>query len=350
MTSPRAVAQTDDTPSLLAFNAKAHGCALLPTWEFFQTAPPPQPVARARPYRWSWRQLLRPMITEAFAVVDPTKAERRNLLLQNPGLKAAGTTHTLIAGIQGVLPGEVAPPHRHTAQALRFIVEGDGATTTVNGEFFPMRPRDLILTPQWFWHDQANETDHPVMWLDVLDAPLVMGLEQWFFEPQHDPQPRSPSPLDATRRFGAGSVRPVGPRAHDGPSPLLAYDWRHVEEALRALAALDGRRDVVVEYNNPVTGGPVLNTVACFARMIAPGQRSGARRTNASSIVHVVQGRGITTVGDDTLEWETGDVLAIPHWTWVQHENSADHEPAFLFSAEDGPLLHALGILREETR
>jgi gentisate 1,2-dioxygenase len=344
----RTVALTGDSPELLAFNAKAHGLALLPTWEFFQNAPPPQPVARERPFSWSWTEVLRPMMEEAFAVVDPSKAERRNLLLQNPGLSFAGTTHTLIAGVQGVLPGEVAPPHRHTAQALRFIIEGDGAATTVNGEFFHMRPRDLILTPQWFWHDQANETDHPVVWLDVLDAPLVMGLNQWFFEPGREVPPRPSGAADGYRRFGTGSVRPVGPRVADGPSPLLAYPWTHVEEALNMLAESRAAGDLVVEYNNPATGGPVLNSIGCYARMIVPGGRSRRRRTNASAVVHVIEGRGCALIGDDKLDWATGDCLAIPHWSWVQFENGSATDPAFLFSAEDAPLLGMLGILREE--
>ena len=348
MTSPRAVAQTDDTPELLAFNAKSHGLALLPTWEFFQTAPGPQPVPAEQPYRWSWSRILRPMIVEAFDVVDPRKAERRNLLLQNPGLERPGTTHTLIAGVQGVLPGEIAPPHRHTAQALRFIIEGAGASTTVNGEFFHMDPGALILTPQWCWHDQANETDHPVIWLDVLDAPLVMGLNQWFFEPHTELQPRGHAQGESTQRFGAGSVRPVGARVHGGPSPLLAYPWSHVETALRELLAIRGGGAASVEYNNPVTGGPVLNTIGCYAHMLRSGGATQRRRTNASAIVHVVRGHGRTIVGGEELEWEAGDCLAIPHWTWVQHENLSPSEPAFLFSAEDVPLLEALGLHREE--
>jgi len=189
-----------------------------------------------------------------------------------------------------------------------------------------------------------------VIWLDVLDVPFIMGINQWFWEPfPHEIQPRSRPRGENLKRFGAGIVRPVGPRVHDGPSPLLVYPWDRAETALAELAELDMvDGGVTVEYNNPVTGGPVLPTIACLAHMLRPGGLTRARRTNASAILHVVRGRGRTIVGDQKLEWETGDCLAIPHWAWVQHENRSATEPAFLFSSTDTPILEAFGIYREE--
>jgi gentisate 1,2-dioxygenase len=288
-----------------------------------------EPVPAEQPYRWSWAETLRPMMVKAYELVDPVKAERRNLIMVNPGLKRAATTQTLIAAVQGVLPGEIAPAHRHTAGALRFMIEGRGALTNVDGEPCVMDPASLILTPQWCWHDHANETDRPVIWLDVLDVPFVLGLDQWFWEPfPHETQPRSRPPA---------------------ASPLLVYPWDCTEAALRergVLPAADG--GVTVEYKNPLTGGPVMPTIACFAHMLRPGGVTRPRRDNASAVLHVVSGRGRTIVGGQKLEWEAGDVLAIPHWAWVQHENRSTTEPAFLFSASDAPILHAFGIHREE--
>jgi gentisate 1,2-dioxygenase len=347
--STRPVAQVGHDPELLAFSGEAHRHALMPGWEF-QSAMPNEPIPLERAYRWSWTEALRPMMVKAYDVVDPITAERRNLILANPGLKGAATTQTLIAAVQGVLPGEIAPAHRHTAGALRFMIEGHGSFTNVNGEPCYMDPASLILTPQWSWHDHANETDHPVIWLDVLDVPFIMAINQWFWEPFPDEiQPRSRPRGENLRRFGAGIVRPVGPRVHDGPSPLLVYPWDRTETTLCELAELDeGDGDVTVEYNNPLTGGPVLPTIGCYAHMLRPGALTRPRRTNASAVLHVVRGRGCTTVGDQKLEWETGDCLAIPHWTWVHHENRSATEPAFLFSSTDAPILEAFGIHREE--
>jgi len=181
-------------------------------------------------------------------------------------------------------------------------------------------------------------------------VPFILGLNQWFWEPfPHEIQPRSRPRGENEKRFGAGIVRPVGPRVHGGPSPLLVYPWERAETALRELASLDeDDGGVTVEYNNPLTGGPVLPTIGCFAHMLRPAGVTRPRRTNASAILHVVRGRGVTLVGDRKLEWETGDVLAIPHWTWVRHENRSATEPAFLFSSTDRPILDAFGIHREE--
>jgi gentisate 1,2-dioxygenase len=348
-TSGRAVAQVGDAPQLLAFSEEVRRHGMMPGWEF-QSVQSNQPIPVEQPYRWSWAEALRPMMLKAYDLVDPVKAERRNLILVNPAFKRAATTHTLIAAVQGVLPGEIAPAHRHTAGALRFMIEGRGASTTVNGEPCYMDPAALILTPQWCWHDHANESDEPVIWLDVLDVPFVLGINQWFWEQfPNDIQPRTRPAGENLKRFGSGIVRPVGPRVRDGASPLLVYPWDRTEAALRELAELDpGEGGVTVEYNNPVTGGPVLPTIGCYAHMLTAGGVTRPRRTNASAVLHVVRGRGCTLVGDHKLEWETGDVLAIPHWTWVQHENRSATEPAFLFGSTDTPILEAFGIYREE--
>jgi len=345
----RPVAQVGDDPALSAFGREVRGHALMAGWEF-QSGMPNEPVPVARAHRWSWCAALRPMMVKAYDLVDPVKAERRNLILVNPGLNRAATTETLIAAIQGVLPGEIAPAHRHTAAALRFMIEGGGSLTTVDGEPCPMEPASLILTPQWSWHDHANETDGPVIWLDVLDVPFILGINQWFWEPfPHEVQPRTRPQGENLTRYGAGIVRPVGPRVQGGASPLLVYPWDRTETALRELADLDhGDGGVTVEYSNPFTGGPVMPTIACYAHMLRPGAATRPHRTNASAVVHVVRGRGCTIVGDEKLEWETGDCLAIPHWTWVRHENRSTAEPAFLFSSTDTPILQALGIYRAQ--
>jgi len=345
----RPVAQVGNDPKLLAFGEEVRRHGMMPGWEF-QSAIGHEPVPAEQAYRWNWAEDLRPMMLKAYDLVDPVKPERRNLILVNPGLKRAATTQTLIAAIQGVLPGEIAPAHRHSAGALRFMIEGRGSLTTVNGEPCGMDEAALILTPQWCWHDHANETDKPVIWLDVLDVPFILGLNQWFWEPHpKEVQPRSRPQSENLKRFGSGIVRPVGPRVWDGPSPLLIYPWDRTEAALRELAELDkADGGVTVEYNNPVTGGPVLQTIGCYAHMLRPGGVTRPRRTNASAVLHVVRGRGRTIVGDQKLEWETGDILAIPHWTWVQHENRSATEPAFIFASTDTPILQAFGIHREQ--
>src|SRR5215813_5043346 len=140
-----------------------------------------EPHSKAVPYLWHWRDL-RPQAMRAAELVGTQQAERRVLRLTNPELAGVSASNTLVANIQIVMPGEVARAHRHSGAALRFIIEGGGGYTVVNGERVPMFPGDLVLTPNWSWHDHANDTDGPMIWLDGLDTPLVRMLEAGFYE------------------------------------------------------------------------------------------------------------------------------------------------------------------------
>ncbi len=107
---------------------------MAPLWEVLKNLVTAEPVSPARPAHWPYEEV-RPLLFEAGKLISAEQAERRVLVLENPGLRnQSSITHSLYAGIQLVLPGEVAPQHRHSQAALRFILEGSGATTTVEGE------------------------------------------------------------------------------------------------------------------------------------------------------------------------------------------------------------------------
>jgi 1-hydroxy-2-naphthoate dioxygenase len=324
--------------------------ALTPGWEFRESA---VPAVQERAYHWSWKELLRPTIERAFAILDPEKDERRYINLANPSYATSGhpsMTRTLAAAIQAVLPGEIAPAHRHSAAALRFVISGRDAFTVVNGEVCPMSPGDLVLTPQWSWHDHANETDKPIIWLDVLDSPLISNLDQWVFEPHKGKtQARGARPAAPHGTMFKRPVEHVGGACGKNSSTYI-YSWQDVEAALRQLMEANPKQAAVsVDYLNPETNGPVMTTIGAVAHQIAAGARTQPQRQSTSQVLHVVEGRGATLVGSERLEWETGDVIAIPHWHWVSHENRSTTEPAFLFSATDAPLIEAIGLYREET-
>jgi gentisate 1,2-dioxygenase len=291
---------------------------------------PLEPSPQAVGHVWHWKDL-RPQALRAGELVGTQQAERRVLQLRNPAInERSATTNTLFGGIQVVMPGEVARAHRHTMAALRFIIESEGGYTNVNGDPIPMLPGDLVLTPNWAWHDHANDSDKPMIWLDGLDAPLVRMLEAAFQEyfPQ-ETQPLSPT---------------------TGLSPMH-YPWSETREALDQLAA-DGQDTpfdgVILEYTNRSTGGAIMPTIGCFAQRLAPGQRTLAHKHTSSAIYHVVAGRGSTLVGGRSLDWEDKDTFCVPGWTSHQHVNTSDSEPAYLFSFTDIPVLKALELLREE--
>ena len=256
-----------------------------------------EPQSKAVPYLWHWRDL-RPQAMRAAELVGTQQAERRVLRLTNPELPGIAS-NTLVANIQIVMPGEVARAHRHSGAALRFIIEGGGGYTVVNGERVPMFPGDLVLTPNWSWHDHANDTDGPMIWLDGLDTPLVRMLEAGFYEEYHEDR----------QQFGAAP----------NSSPWH-FPFSEMRAALQRLADADSRDTVngtVLEYKNRATSGPVMPTIACWMQLVRPGEKTRASRRVCCTNYHVVEGSGYSIVGGQRLDWEDKDVFTVPTWTFA---------------------------------
>ncbi len=287
-----------------------------------------EPRSEAVPYVWHWQDL-RPQAMRAAELVGTAQAERRVLRLTNPNLPGIAS-NTLVANIQIVMPGEIARAHRHSGAALRLIIEGSGGYTVVNGERVPMAPGDLVLTPNWSWHDHANDTDAPMMWLDGLDTPLVRMLEAGFYEEYHQDRQEVAAPVNTSKWH---------------------YPMSEMRAALQRLAAdSDGGtgKEIILEYTNRRTGGPVMPTIACHMQLLRPGERTKARRGVCRTNYHVVEGTGYSVVGDERLDWDEKDVFTVPTWTFCEHVNSRDR-PAFLFSFSDAPVMQALSLYREQT-
>jgi gentisate 1,2-dioxygenase len=346
----------DAAARVQALEQKARDNSITPFWTVVSQAHPKDPISPLQPYVWRW-ELLQELLDEACAVVDTSdgKAERRAYTLLNPGLGGHyGTTHTLVAGVQKMLPGEIAGAHRHTPDALRFIIEGEGAYTVVEGERIVLRPGDLVLTPNWKLHDHGNAPDgQAVTWMDALDVPLVNLLDASFFEqfPGRG-QPVTKAPEDSYQRYGAGHLKPTWEHAAGtGPSPLLVYRWAHTEEALRGLArvASDPFDDVSLQYVNPFTGGSVLPSIDCWIQLLRPGVHTRAHRHTSTAVYFVVRGQGCTIINGQRFDWADRDFVVLPNWTWHEHVNLSDKEEAILFSVQDRPVLQALGLLREQS-
>ena len=311
-----------------------------------------EPKSKALPYLWRWKEL-RPQAMRAAELVGTEDAERRVLMLLNPGLEGRiATTNSLFSGLQIVMPGESARAHRHTPAALRFIIESDGGHTTVEGDKIPMLPGDLVLTPNWTWHDHGNTTGNPIIWLDGLDLPLTHLLEAVFFEPYpEDIQPITLPTDSSLTAYGSGALRPAWEKPQSTHSPLMHYPWDKTWSALQGLAPVaDGSPydGVVLEYTNPNSGGPVMPTMACHAQLLRPSEATKAHRHTASVIYHVVEGEGYSIVDGQRLDWSEKDVFCVPGWAFHEHVNSSAVNPAVLFSFTDAPVLQALSLLREQ--
>jgi gentisate 1,2-dioxygenase len=306
------------------------------------------PQSSMQTLHWKWTDL-EPLLERLGRqlALEPG-GSRRTLRLHNPGL-AYGTTPTFWASIQVILPGEIAGNHRHTANAFRFVMKGDGATTTVNGERYPMNQGDLVLTPGMSWHDHEYHGDTPMIWLDVLDISLMKSMHATFFESSAQVQQAVDEIPDSSwRRYGSGLMSP--PRAvPPGGNPLLVYPRAMAEGALEQASGLapDPFDDVILEYRNPVDGGPAMTTMGMRLQKLRGGVHTHARRHTGSKLYYVVRGQGTTIVDGQPYEWSAGDFLAIKPWAWHEHKTAPGGD-ALLFQVNDIPAMRALGYWFEE--
>ena len=332
-----------------AFHERMHANHMYGLWELAsQMTPQPQPKMIA--HMWPWATLESIIAESADAV--PVGDERRALQLFNPGLDGRwATTNNLIAAVQILLPGEVARAHRHSPTAIRFIIEGTGAYTAVDGERVYMEPGDLILTPSWAWHDHGNETKDRVVWMDGLDIPLIASLEAMFFQFYSAPQVPASRPANTSKAlYGEGQLNPTWVKEKSQTSPLLLYSWKQTWAALDALRDHAGNPfdGISLDYRHPQTGGPVMPTMGCRIQMLRPNERTKAHRHTGSAVYHVVEGQGETIIDGRKFSWREGDIIALPPWSLHEHANSSATDDAVLFSIQDAPVLNALGLFYEE--
>ncbi len=276
-----------------------------PLWRVLGDAAPKQPRVTSVAHKWAWREV-RPFMLSAGDLVTPQEAERRVLMLINPAFKSTTfrTVGLIYAGIQLIMPGEIADSHRHTPNAQRFIIEGDGAYTAVEGERTIMSKGDFVLTPAWTWHDHGNESDRPMIWLDGLDIPFAILADANFFEDyvggDGRMQPIHRPTEDSHNRFG----RNLRPAWQEPPSraatPILNYRWSEARAALHALRAESGSPydGIILQYVNPLTGGPTLPTISAALQLLRKGERTAPHRHTSSTVYHVAEGQGRSRIGD----------------------------------------------------
>lgn len=327
-----------------------------PLWKNLSYMVTREPFHEVTPFLWKWESIRKYLLQAGEILPLGRESERRVIYLQNPSLLKRGlvgySTYTLYAGIQLLLPGEVAPAHRHSQTAIRFIIEGEGAFTAVDGEKTYMEQGDLILTPSWTWHDHGHEGKEPVIWMDGLDVGLVRNLAGSFFEKyDEDSYPVTKPDNGSTLRYSHASYRPVTDRKRTGyPSPQLAYKWKNTKEALDNLIQLgesDPYDGFAVDYINPLTGGSAEARVGTTMQKLLSGMHTRAHRHVHSAIYHVVEGNGFTIINGQKFAWSKGDFFILPPWSWHEHVNTGSSD-AYLFSINDRPIIEKLQLEREQ--
>jgi len=314
-------------------------------WTFVtQTSYEPKPFFNS--CMWKWKDVSG-ALEKAGEVLDLTQSFRRFIGFRTPSVKM-GTTHTMLLGAQLVKPGEIAEAHHHTMGAIRFVIRGGGAQTTVNGEPFPMEPGDLITTPSLSWHDHYNGSGRPIIWLDGADGPFIkylgIGSSERFQKKQQTHQRPVGSSLHEL-----GPARPNWVTGSSVQPPPYRYRWEDTEKTLQALGEKPGDPfdGIVLRFVNPLTGGPTLHTLSCEIQMLRPGEQTKSHRHTSSTIYHVFKGQGFTIAGDSRHDWEEGDTFTVPFWQWHHHGN-VSHAESILFVMNDRPVMDAFGFYREE--
>jgi len=326
---------------------------LSPLWEVLHSLVPKQPATPCVPALWRYREV-RPYLMQAGKLITAEEAVRRVLILENPALPGrASITQSLFAGLQLILPGEIAPVHRHVQSALRFVIEGKGAYTAVGGERTTMHPGDFIITPSWQWHDHGNDgidgVSEPVVWLDGLDIPMIRFFDAGFAENDDSAKSQAVSRPEGSSyaRFGA-NMAPVGYASRTLTSPIFSYPYGRTREALHALSreqALDAWHGVKLRYINPTTGGWAMPTIGTSMQLLPKGFASKPYRSTDGTVYCVTEGAGTVRVGGEQFGFGPRDIFVVPSWTAASF---AAGEDAVLFSFSDRPVHEALGILREE--
>ncbi|MDF2115960.1 cupin domain-containing protein [Roseiarcaceae bacterium H3SJ34-1] len=311
---------------------------MVPLWETENDifAPP-----REQPRHWPW-SVMRPILVETSEITDPAIIERRVLQLVNPTAEIAGgdaTAGLMNAALQALRAGESARPHRHSINALRFILEGNGAQTIVNGRPCRMTPGDLVLTPAWAWHEHRHDGGAVSIWLDVLDGNLHRILGQAIFQPGPaiDLEPAGDEPSSA-----CATIEPV----HHGKAPdVFRYPWNDAERVLNAApAGPDGVRKA--RYINPATRGACLPLIDCWLQQIDAGGQSVAASSPADTVVSVVEGEGVSRIGDREIQWSAKDTFTIPRRTVASHMAS---KMSRLFFASNVEVYRRLGLAEQGT-
>jgi gentisate 1,2-dioxygenase len=322
--------------------------SMTPLWEVLSALVPPQPRSPAQAALWRYAEL-REHVLEAGRLISAEEAERRVLILENPALRGQSCiTQSLYAGLQLILPGEVAPAHRHAQSALRLVLDGEGAYTAVDGERTTMRRGDFIITPAWTWHDHGNLGDQPVVWLDGLDIPLVRFLDAGFAEKADDAVqlPLRPE-VDALARFGANMVPVDFQQAPAEPTRVFVYPYQRTRAALRDIArgTPDPHLAFKQRFVNPATGASPMPTIGAFVQWLPAGFETRPYRSTDGTVLVCLEGEGEASIGEERFRFAENDVLVVPSWHALQLHSARD---SVLFSYSDRPVQQVLGLWREE--
>lgn len=346
-------ANVADSAEREAYYQRLQGKNAYALWNVANDIEPWFPKSTSAPTIWRYGDM-RPLVLESLSLVSPQEAGRRVVALENPTRKGSSAcVGWLYTGLQGMRADEATSAHSHAAAALRFIMEGQGAYTVVDGHRVAMNPGDFVITPAGAWHDHGvAEGGETAIWQDGLDMLLVNQLEANFYAVHPNVVQKTNYPdNDSPALFGGPGLMPVLDGWSKPHSPLMKYEWAPTYERLcRAAEVWEGSPydGVIMQYVSPASGGPVMPTLGAYVQRLAPGQHTKAHRQTGSYVYNVVKGVGYSVIDGVRLDWSAKDIFVVPSWATHEHVNLSADDDAALFSFTDQPVMTALGLYREE--
>ncbi|QSR19341.1 gentisate 1,2-dioxygenase [Novosphingobium sp. KA1] len=332
----------------MGFYDRAREENLAPLWRVLHGLVTAEPKVTALPAHYSYDKV-RPYLMEACDLIGTEEAERRVMVLENPGLPGQSRiTPSLFCGLQIILPGEIAPAHRHVASALRFIVEGRDAYSAIAGEKTMMEVGDFVITPSMTWHDHGNESDGPMVWIDGLDMHMVNLFSASFRDSYPGATHPTLKPQGGTMAEVGYNMIPEGYEHASQTSPIFNYSYRRTREALDQLARFrehDACHGFRMNYINPLTGSSAMPTISTAMRLLPKGFSSVPYRSTAGTVFNVVEGKATVRIGDQTFSVVAKDIFVVPSWFPVQFEAEED---TVMFSYSDQIAQAKLDYFREK--
>ncbi len=343
-----------DTPQLLEYYSKLKALNTDALWTIANAIEPWEPKPTSIPMLWKYKDL-RELVIQSADLVKPEEAGRRVVYFANKGRTETGAcVGWLYSGLQTMRPGEFTPAHRHMASALRFIMEGKGAYTVVNGHKIDLNARDFVITPNDCWHDHGvYEDGEQCIWQDGLDIPLMNTLDCNFYDVYPKPAQSAKYPLNDMPLSHAGSgVLPDKLNWENDYSPIMRFSFENTYNALKDLDKVskgDKYGGHTVRYINPTNGGHVMATMGGYMQMLRNSESTTSYRRTGSYVFQVAKGKGYSIIGGKRFDWEEKDVFVIPSWTFFTHHNLDDNDDACLFCFNDLPIMEKLGLYFEES-
>ncbi len=348
--------QPKDTPELRALYKGFEDASVLPLWTQLGDLMPMQPKPKAIPHVWKWSTLL-PLAKKSGELVPVGRGgERRAIGLANPGLGGnAYVSPTLWCAIQYLCPGENAPEHRHSQNAFRFVVEGEGVWTVVNGDPVRMSRGDLLLTPGWSFHGHHNVATKPMAWIDGLDIPFSRQMDVGFFEfgAERVTDNATPNYSQSERLWCHPGLRPLSQLDDTVSSPIGAYRWEYTDRALSEQLLLEDEGQpatveqghAAVRFVNPTTGGDVMPTIRAEFHRLRAGAETPTKREVGSTVFQVFDGTGAVVMDGTTTKLEKGDLFVVPSWVPWSLQAGSQFD---LFSFSDAPIMERLHFMRTQ--